>query len=350
MSYVRFEHTPTISELLCLQGFIGRQYKKERLLSDENFAYLNSGKSAFRVVLSYLSKQGVIKNKMSPVLVPQWIGAAVYQTMIEECFPVFKPADDAKVIVPYHQYGFPQDMGKVLDYAQSIGAVIVEDCAHAPNSYWNGRRLGTIGDFGIFSYSKLTFCQTLGGVCYQDTGFSEYLNGLLLSKNYSLISSVMGGFKGLDELLLSRGYKDTQRVIYRFRKMLYSVYGDVVLPRKRSISLLESKSEFEVARRKEIYSNYYQEFQSLGLVEHLERDNICPYVVPLRVKNSQASLLIRRLNEIGVESCVRRFDVNRFFIEPNFVDCVLLPVHSGISPDLEGRIIGAVRSVVSAGV
>ena len=55
-------------------------------------------------------------------------------------------------IVVLHYAGYPADMDRVLDIAQRHGLYVVEDAAHAPGSEYNGRKLGTIGDVGCFSF------------------------------------------------------------------------------------------------------------------------------------------------------------------------------------------------------
>lgn len=57
-----------------------------------------------------------------------------------------------KAIVPVHFAGRPCAMDEILAMASEYGLKIIEDCAHSIESEYRGRPLGTIGDFGCFSF------------------------------------------------------------------------------------------------------------------------------------------------------------------------------------------------------
>ena len=55
-------------------------------------------------------------------------------------------------IMPVHLYGHPCDMESLGTLAAEHGLRIIEDCAQAHGAEFNGRRVGTIGDVGTFSF------------------------------------------------------------------------------------------------------------------------------------------------------------------------------------------------------
>jgi len=67
-----------------------------------------------------------------------------------------------RAIIPVHLGGWPCDMDPIMDLARKNGLVVIEDCAQAHGAKYHGRRVGSIGDMGAFS-----FCQdkiiTTGG-------------------------------------------------------------------------------------------------------------------------------------------------------------------------------------------
>lgn len=57
-----------------------------------------------------------------------------------------------KALLPVHFAGRPCDMNAISAIADRYGLKIIEDCAHAIESEYKGRSVGTFGDFGCFSF------------------------------------------------------------------------------------------------------------------------------------------------------------------------------------------------------
>jgi dTDP-3-amino-3,4,6-trideoxy-alpha-D-glucose transaminase len=63
---------------------------------------------------------------------------------------VLTPA--TRCVVPVHLYGRTVEMAPIMDLARSRGLLVVEDTAQAHGARYRGRRVGTIGDAGTFSF------------------------------------------------------------------------------------------------------------------------------------------------------------------------------------------------------
>ncbi|MEN9227502.1 MAG: DegT/DnrJ/EryC1/StrS family aminotransferase [Gloeomargarita sp. GMQP_bins_120] len=57
-----------------------------------------------------------------------------------------------KAILPVHLFGRPVDMTYLQALAQAQGVALVEDCAQALGSHWQGRPVGSWGTLGCFSF------------------------------------------------------------------------------------------------------------------------------------------------------------------------------------------------------
>jgi dTDP-4-amino-4,6-dideoxygalactose transaminase len=57
-----------------------------------------------------------------------------------------------RIILPVHFAGRPCDMDALMTLAARHGIKVIEDCAHAIETEYKGQKVGTIGDFGCFSF------------------------------------------------------------------------------------------------------------------------------------------------------------------------------------------------------
>lgn len=61
-----------------------------------------------------------------------------------------KISSKTRAVIVVHYSGRPAEMDRIREIAGGIP--IIEDCAHATGSYYRGRHVGTLGDFGCFSF------------------------------------------------------------------------------------------------------------------------------------------------------------------------------------------------------
>jgi dTDP-4-amino-4,6-dideoxygalactose transaminase len=79
-----------------------------------------------------------------------------------------------RAIIPVHFGGPMADMDSLIEISREHGIPLVEDAAHSQGSEWNGRRAGSLGVFGSFSFQN-------GKVMTAGEG------GILLSNDEALI-------------------------------------------------------------------------------------------------------------------------------------------------------------------
>jgi perosamine synthetase len=59
---------------------------------------------------------------------------------------------NTKAIMPVHLYGHPCDMEPIMDIAEKYNLYVVEDAAEVHGAEYKGRKMGSIGDMGCFSF------------------------------------------------------------------------------------------------------------------------------------------------------------------------------------------------------
>ena len=86
-----------------------------------------------------------------------------------------------RAIQVVHLYGHPADMAPILEIARRHKLRVIEDCAQATGADYHGRKVGTLGDLGCFSFFP---SKNLGGVgdggmvLTHDEGLAERIRSL----------------------------------------------------------------------------------------------------------------------------------------------------------------------------
>lgn len=132
------------------------------------------------------------------VIVPPYTFIATASIVIEaNCVPVFVDIDpdtynldatrieDAitertRAIIPVHFAGLACDMDRIMQIAEKHKLIVIEDAAHAHGGEYKGKKLGTIGHAGSFSFqsSKNLTAGEGGMIVTDDEAYYERMNSL----------------------------------------------------------------------------------------------------------------------------------------------------------------------------
>jgi perosamine synthetase len=122
-----------------------------------------------------------------------------------------------KVIIPVHLGGYPVDMDPIMAMARKHNITVIEDGAHAFGASYKGKMIGTIGDFGAFSFHEVKNITSMGegGILCSNGEFGPELRrarflGLDLSKQIPNWLYDVPAFKSKDGNFASGNYSSTE--------------------------------------------------------------------------------------------------------------------------------------------
>ncbi len=100
-----------------------------------------------------------------------------------------------RAILVVHYGGYPCDMPAIIEIARKHGLLVIEDAAHAIGSELNGRKLGTWGDIGCYSFfSNKNMTTGEGGMLTTDN--DELAERMRLLRSHGMTSLSWDRYKG----------------------------------------------------------------------------------------------------------------------------------------------------------
>ena len=106
-----------------------------------------------------------------------------------------------KAIIPVHLYGAFADMDAIMEIAAKHNLYVIEDCAHKHGGEWKGKKAGSIGDVGSFSFqlSKHLTAGEGGSMTTDDSDLAERLDALRNCGRRPEGDSLIGADKGIGD-------------------------------------------------------------------------------------------------------------------------------------------------------
>jgi dTDP-4-amino-4,6-dideoxygalactose transaminase len=220
--------------------------------------------------------------------------------------------EKTKAIVPVHYAGVACEMDTIMDIAARYGLKVVEDAAQGVHAYYKGRALGTIGDFGCFSFheTKNYIMGEGGALLFQD---DEHLERAEILRE-----------KGTDRSKFFRGQID---------KYTWVDFGSSYLPSELNAAYLYAQLEQAQKiddHRMAIWDIYYQKLEQLEKAGYIERP-----VIPDYAKHN-AHMFYIKVKDLDVRTRLIQF------MRDNGIYCVFhyIPLHSAKAGRKFGRFCG----------
>lgn len=175
--------------------------KHNNALSEEMAAYvgtkhavtLNSGTDALHLALRALDigeGDEVISVAFTFVATTEAIGIVgakpVFVDIDKDTFNIDAKAIESKItprtkaIIPVHLYGQPADMDVIMDVAKRFNLHVIEDCCQAIGATYKGKKVGSFGDIGCYSFFPTKNLGAMGDGGLAVTN-SEYLKNRMIA-------------------------------------------------------------------------------------------------------------------------------------------------------------------------
>ena len=153
--------------------------------------------------------------------------------------------DKTRVICPVHYAGVACEMDTIMEIARRHNLLVVEDAAQGVMSTYKGKALGTIGDFGCFSF-------------HETKNYSMGEGGAIVINNEKYIEK--------SEILREKGTNRSQFFRGQVAKYNWVDFGDSYLQSDLNAAYLWAQLEMadEINNnRLETWNAYYEAFKSL---------------------------------------------------------------------------------------
>jgi len=153
--------------------------------------------------------------------------------------------DKTKAIVPVHYAGVSCEMDKIMEIAEKYHLTVIEDAAQGIMSTYHGKALGTIGDFGCYSF-------------HETKNFSMGEGGALLIKSEQSVEQA--------EIIREKGTNRSKFYRGQIDKYTWVDFGSSYLPSDMNAAYLYAQLEEAdhiTKCRMDCWNRYYENLSAL---------------------------------------------------------------------------------------
>ena len=252
-----------------------------------------------------------------------------------------------KAIIAMHYGGFANDMDEIVSLAEKHGIEVIEDACHAPLSEYKGKKLGTIGEIGCFSF-------------FSNKNISTGEGGMLVTSNSDLYERA--------KLLRSHGMTSLSYERSKGHNAGYDVHGIGYNYRlddiRASIGLVQlSKLRRDLLKRKKVRERYLKKLSRSKKINIPFRDRkefVSNYIFTVVLKNSdreKRDYVRSRLYEKGIQTSVhypavhrlssyKKYKVSLPVTEYVSENEITLPMFSGLKNDEVDYVTESLMSII----
>ena len=200
----------------------------------------------------------------------------------EEILKKLTPA--TRGIIPVHIAGYPCDMGEIKKICDEHNLVLIEDCAHAIGTRYNGKHVGNIGISGCFSF-------------YPTKQISTGEGGVVISNDKSVIDFINKhkafGIDTPPEMRTRPGVYDVQGLGYNFRMTDFQAALGAGQMERYDVNLAKRQANAK------LYCKLLEDNEQIGFTEFTDDNSYFLFQVLIMPPIDRDSVLIK-LKESGI--------------------------------------------------
>ncbi len=209
-----------------------------------------------------------------------------------------------KAIVVVHLAGFPCEMDQIMEIANKHQLKVIEDACHGPLSEYKGKKLGTIGDIGCFSF-------------FSNKNISTGEGGMLITNNEALYNKA--------KLLRSHGMTTMsyQRAkghatAYDIVEVGYNYRMDDIRAAIGIVQMHKLKADLDL--RVNVRKQYLDALSQSDKIFIPFSDNtefVSNYIMPIVLKNStkeHRDAIREKLHSAGIQTSVHYPAIHKFSV------------------------------------
>lgn len=210
-----------------------------------------------------------------------------------------------KAILPVHIYGLPANMEKIMGISRKYNIPVIEDAAEAHGAEWDGRRVGSIGEIGSFSF-------------FGNKIITSGEGGMLVTNNEGLYKKM--------KFLRSQGVDPNKR--YWHLELAYN-YRMTNMQAAVGLGQLENITWHMNERKRvaNLYKDYLKDMEDYIIDQQVpEKATHAYWMYTIILKNNiplSRDEIMRRMEEKNIEMRPAFYPVH--VMPPYFNDCISLP-------------------------
>jgi len=182
--------------------------------------------------------------------------------------------DKTRAIIPVHLYGKACEMTEIYSIAEKYSLNIIEDCAQAHGASINGKKVGSFGDFGAFSFYPTKNLGAIGDAGAITTNDKNRYEKLLALRNYGSEKKYYNKYIGVN----SRLDEIQAKVLDIKLKKL-----DLITEHKRKLASIYSDLLTEKVKKPVLHYKYFDVFHIYNICTS-RRDELKEYLLSKGIK------------------------------------------------------------------